>query len=115
VDAAGPKDAVVACEPKAVGGACPLAIRVTFRLREDQFVNKAIVRFQGDGGDVGVDRAYLLNATFGKGEAVDVSVTINANVPPAILQRGALFTYTVRLVTGQGEESATSTLTVSVQ
>src|SRR5688572_28487750 len=65
VNVAGPKDAVVTCDPKAVGGACALPISVTFRLPEDQFVWKAIVRFQGDGGDQGVDRDYLVDYTYG--------------------------------------------------
>jgi hypothetical protein len=115
LNAAGPKDAVVSCDPATVGGACPLPVSVTFRLPEDQFVWKALVRFQGDGSDQGVDRAYLLDQVFGKGSAKDVSVTVNANIPPNIVRTGALFTYTVRLVTGAGEESTVSTLTVSVQ
>jgi hypothetical protein len=115
VKAAGPKDATVSCDPKETGGACGLPITVTFRLPADQFVWKAYVRFQGDGGDTGIDHGYLLDRQFGKGEATDVSVTIQAAIPPAILRPSALFTYTVRLVTGAGEESDESTLTVSVQ
>lgn len=112
---AGPKDSVVACDPKVVGGACALPLSVTFRLPEDQFVSKALVRFQGDGSDQGVDREYLLDQVFGKGSATDVTVAVAANVPPTVLRTGALFTYTVRLVTGAGEESSAPTLTVSVQ
>lgn len=115
VAVAGPKDAAVACDPEVVGGACALPVSVTFRLPEDQFVSKAILRFQGDGGDQGVDRAYSVDPTFGKGTATDVSVAVNANVPPTILRTGALLTYTIRLVTGAGEESPVSTLTVSLQ
>ena len=114
-NAAGPKDSVVACDPKVVGGACALALSVTFRLPEDQFVWKALVRFQGDGTDQGVDRAYMLDQTYGKGSTTDVSVAVNASVPPPLLRPGALLTYTVRLVTGAGEESAEARLTVSIQ
>ena len=115
VNASGPAGAVVTCDPRTAGGGCPLPITVRFRLPEDQFVWKAYVRFQGDGSDLGVDRGYPLERTFGKGDSADVPVTVNASIPPTILRRGALFTYSVRLVTGTGEESATSTLTVSVQ
>lgn len=115
VQVTGPKDSTVACDPKAVGGACALPISVTFRLQADQFVQKALVRFQGDGSDQGVDRAYLLDQVFGKGNEEAVSLTVNASIPPTIVRPGALFTYTVRLVTGAGEESAAATLTVSVQ
>jgi hypothetical protein len=110
----GPKDAVVTCDPKTTGGACPVAISVTFRLPEDQFVWKAYVAFQGDGSDDGVDRPYLLEYTYGRGSA-DVGVTINAGIPPTILNRSQLFSYSVRLVTGLGEESAAAKLSVSVQ
>ncbi len=115
VSVTGPKDAIVMCDPSKVGGACALPISVRFRLPEDQFVSKALVRFQGDGSAQGVDRAYVLEPTFGKGNATDVDLTVNASVPPTILRTGALFTYTVRLVTGAGEESSVSTLTVSIQ
>lgn len=114
VNVQGPKDSVVTCDPKATGGACPLAISVTFRLPEDQFVWKAYVRFQGDGSDDGVDRPYLLEYTYGRG-AADVGVTINAGIPPTILNRSQLFSYSVRLVTGAGEESTAAKLSVSVQ
>jgi hypothetical protein len=115
VGIAGPKNNAVACDPKTTGGACPLSISVSFRLPEDQFVWRAIVRFQGDGSDDGVDRQYQLEYTYGLGTSTDVTVNINAFVPPTILRRGALFTYTVRLLTGAGAESRPSTLTVSVQ
>src|SRR5690606_16419496 len=101
------------------GGNCPLPINVTFRLAEPHFVSKAIVRFQGDGSDEGVDRNYPIEDPFekgaGKGEGVDVSIVVDARVPGTILRRGALLTYGVRLLTGAGEESTPSTLTVSVQ
>lgn len=114
ISVTGPKDGIVTCEPKAGGGACPIAISYVFRLPEAQFVQKAIVRFQGDGSDVGVDRQYALEPTFGKNDG-DVPVVVNASIPPTILRTGALFTYSVRLVTGAGGESPASTLTVSVQ
>jgi hypothetical protein len=110
----GPADAVLACDPATVGGACPLPIHVKFRLPEDHFVWKAYVRFQNDGSEDGVDRVYLVAPTYGRNDA-DVDVTIAAYVPPTILRKGATFTYGVRLVTGIGEESPMSTLTVSVQ
>jgi hypothetical protein len=112
---AGPRDGVVACDPAVVGGACPLPINVTFRLAEPHFVTKAIVRFQGDGGDDGVDRDYPVENALGRGDTVDVPLSVNARIPETILRRGALFTYTVRLHTGAGEESTVSTLTISVQ
>jgi hypothetical protein len=115
VTAVGPKDGIVVCDPATVGGVCPLGINVTFRLTQGEFVTKALVRFQGDGSDTGVDRGYVLDHKLGQGDSVDVPVTINASIPPTILRRGALFTYSVRLVTGAGEESTPSTLTVSVQ
>jgi len=110
----GPQEGVLACDPSTVGGSCPLPIRVTFRLPEDHFVWKAYVRFQNDGSEDGVDRIYLVDPTYGRNDA-DAEVTIPAYVPPTILRRGATFTYGVRLVTGIGEESPMSTLTVSVQ
>lgn len=113
VSVSGPKDGIVTCDPKVGGGVCPIAINVVFRLPKDQFVTKAIVRFQGDGSDIGVDRHYQVEPTFGQDG--DVPLTVNASIPPTILRTGALFTYTVRLVTGIGSESPASTLTVSVQ
>jgi hypothetical protein len=110
----GPANSVVDCNPDRVGGSCPLAIAVRFRLPAEQFVWKAYVRFQGDGGEDGVDRGYLLTPTGGAGPDQDSNVTVNAAIPPTILRSGALFSYGVRLVTGAGEESAPSTLTVSV-
>jgi hypothetical protein len=114
VTASGPKGGVVACDPATVGGQCPLPVTVTFRLPKEQFVSKAYVRFQGDGSDTGVDRGYTLPQTFGN-DAADVVVTVPAAIPPTILRRSALFTYTIRLVSGIGKESTPSTLTVSVQ
>ncbi len=110
----GPTGNAVLCDPATTGGVCPLAIKVTFRLPEDQLVTKAIVRFQGDGNDIGVDRAYALPVTYGKGDA-DVPLAFEALLPATILRRSALFTYSIRLVTGRGEESAATTLTVSNQ
>jgi hypothetical protein len=115
VSAVGPKDGVVSCDPAVVGGNCPLPINITFRLAQGDLVTRALVRFQGDGSDTGVDRAFPLPNVVGKGESVDVPVTVSASIPPTILRRGALFTYSVRLVTGAGDESQPSTLTVSVQ
>ncbi len=104
------------CEQRASGGACPITISVKFRLPEDQFVSRALVRFQTDGSDIGVDRTYALEYVFGLGTSADVGVTIQAFVPPTVLRPGsALYTYSVRLMTGAGEESVPTTLTVSVQ
>jgi hypothetical protein len=113
VAVAGPANGIVACDPAATGATCPLAITITFRLTEPEFVWKAYVRFQGDGTDRGVDRGYLVPYTIGKGTN-DVQVVVNANVPPNLLRRGAQFTYSVRLVTGSGAESSSTTLSVSV-
>lgn len=115
VSVVGPRDNVVVCDPAAVGGACAFTLDIAFRLPEDQFVWRAYVRFQGDGSDDGVDRGYLTTVAYGKGSGADANVSINANVPPTILRRGALFTYSVRLVTGAGEESTPATLSLSVQ
>jgi hypothetical protein len=115
VTAVGPKDGVVGCDPTVSGGVCPLPITITFRLAEPEIVTKAFVRFQGDGTDVGIDHGYSLPNVPGKGENVDVPVTITSSIPPTILRKGALFTYSVRLVTGTGQESTPSTLTISVQ
>jgi hypothetical protein len=104
----------VNCAPEDTGGACPIQLGVFFRLPEDQVVTKAYVRFQRDGSDYGVDRGYILPPTFGLGETADASVGIDAAVPPNLLDSGALFTYSVRLVTGLGEESPESTLTITV-
>jgi hypothetical protein len=112
---AGPPSSAVVCDPEQTGGACPLSIRITFRLPPEHFVWKAYVRFQGDGGDTGVDRGYLIPLTFGAGEDQDATVTVDAAVPPALLGQNTLLRYGVRLVTGAGEESPMSTLTLSVQ
>jgi hypothetical protein len=135
VTASGPPGAVVACANDSTdggsfdsgaqpGGTCPLPLQITFRLPKQQFVWKAIVRFRGDGSDDGIDRAYtlanmsdaglLVGQVFGN-DAADVVADVNALVPDTIVRRGALFTYTVRLVSGAGFESQPSTLTVSVQ
>jgi hypothetical protein len=126
VTAQGPQGGVVTCDPTTAGGNCALPIAVTFRLPQGQFVWKAFVRFHGDGSDDGVDHGYPLQAepdagtsqvaglVFGNGDT-PVTVNVAASVPPTILRRGALFTYTVRLVSGNGVESQASTLTVSVQ
>jgi len=114
VAATGPANGVAACDPAASGGNCVLPVTVTFRLLEPEYVWKAYVRFQGDGTDRGVDRGYLLPFTVGRGAGTDVQVVVNASVPATVLRRGALFTYSVRLVTGSGAESASTTLSVSV-
>ena len=115
VSISGPKDNVVHYDPDSNSGACPLPLGVTFRLPEDQAVSRAYVRFQGDGNDVGVDRGFLVEQTYGKGLDTDASVTVHAAVPQTILRTDALFTYSVRLVTANGDESPESTLTVTVQ
>lgn len=114
VGVAGPKDSVVTCDPSVTGGTCAVPVTVTFRLADTELVWKAYVRFQGDGSEEGVDRAYLLPPTYGR-NAEDVSVTVSAQIPPNILARSQLFSYSVRLVTGNGEESTPSKLGVSVQ
>ena len=110
-----PKDNIVHYDPDSNSGACPLPLGIIFRLAEDQLVTRAYVRFQGDGNDVGVDRGFLVEHTYGKGLDEDATVTVNAAVPPSILRTDALFTYSVRLVTANGDESAESTQTVTVQ
>lgn len=115
VSISGPKDNVVHYDPNSNSGACPLPLGVVFRLPEDQVVTRAYVRFQGDGGDLGVDRGFLVEQTHGKGLDEDASVTVHAAVPPTILRTDALFTYSVRLVTANGDESPESTQTVTVQ
>lgn len=125
VAAVGPNGNVVACNDpisdagttgdagQNVGGNCPIAIKVTFHLPAGQIVNKALVRFQGDGSNVGIDRDFVLPPTAGQ-DSTDVTVTVNAAIPTDILRRGALYTYEVRLVTGSGGVSQPTTLTVSV-
>ena len=115
VSVAGPKDGVVRCSPDKSGGACPLPLGVSFRLAEDRFVSKAYVRFQGDGSDVGVDRGYLVTSTWGLGTAQDQTVKVDAVVPATILRVNAQLTYSIRLVTGTGDESTESTLQVTIQ
>ncbi len=115
VGISGPKDNVVHYDPDSNSGACPLSLGIIFRLPEDQLVTRAYVRFQGDGNDVGVDRGFLVEHTYGKGPDTDASVTVNAAVPATIVRTGALFTYSVRLVTANGDESPESTQTVTVQ
>lgn len=105
------------CRPADTGGNCPLPIKVTFKLREGEFITKAVVAFQGDGSDTGADRYYAIPFTYGQGTAADsaaVTLDIDADIPTTILRQNALFTYTVRLITGNGAESSVSTLTVSV-
>ncbi|MBX3225945.1 MAG: hypothetical protein KIT84_29785 [Labilithrix sp.] len=109
----GPAGATVVCHPVDTGGNCPLPITVTFRLPKEQFVTRAVVRFQGDGSDVGYDRIYAVSPTYGN-DGADVTVTVDADIPATILRRNALFTYSVVLVTGAGAKSPASTLTVSV-
>ena len=115
VGVTGPRNGAVACDPDTVGGSCLIPIAVTFRLPAEHFVWKVKVRFQGDGGDEGVDRGYLIPPKSGAGLDRDVTVNVEAGIPPTVLRTGATFTYTVRLVTGVGEESDPSTLTVSNQ
>jgi hypothetical protein len=114
VTASGPTGGVVTCDPATAGGNCPLPLAITFRLPKGEFVSKVIVTFQGDGSDTGIDRAFTVPNTFGNGDT-PVVVNVVSSVPSTIVRRGALFTYTVRLITGQGAESSPSTLTVSVQ
>ena len=52
--------------------------------------------------------------TYGQGDGVDVNLDFEADIPTTILRQNALFTYTVKLVTGAGAVSPASTLTVSV-
>jgi len=113
ITATGPTGATVVCHPVDSGGNCPLPITVAFRLPKDQFVTRAIVRFQGDGSDIGIDRTYSVDPASGN-DGADVSLTIEADIPATILRRNALFTYTVVLVTGAGAKSTASTLTISV-
>jgi len=102
------------CTPADGGGACPLVVTVVFRLAEGSIVTKAIVRFEGDQNDTGVDHGYVVSPTVGKGAATDVSVTVDAAIPATILRAGALYTYSVRLLTAAGDESIATSLTVSV-
>jgi hypothetical protein len=122
VSAAGPAGGAVTCHPVdsvvdgghiGTGGNCALDVQVTFHLPQGQFVDKAIVAFEGDGSDVGIDRHYPVANTFGQGDT-DVTVKIPIEVPPSILRENALFTYTVKLVTGAGAQSVATTLTISV-
>ena len=114
VSATGPLGAVATCTPADGGGACPLDLTVVFRLTEASFVTKVIVRFQGDQNDTGVDRSYVVPATVGKGLDTDVTLKFQAAIPSTILRSGALYTYSVRLLTGAGDESTPTALTVSV-
>ena len=109
----GPAGATVVCHPVDTGGNCPLPVTIAFRLPKDHFVTRAIIRFQGDGNDVGIDRFYAVDPTYGK-DGEEVSIVVDADIPSTILRRNALFTYSVVLVTGAGAKSAASTLTVSV-
>jgi hypothetical protein len=127
IAAVGPANGVVACNDPVVttdagtlvdagenlGGNCPISVKLTFHLPPGQFVNKALIRFQGDGSSDGIDRGFTLPQTFGQG-TTDVSVTVDAAVPTDILRRGALYTYEVRLISGAGAVSLPTTLTVSV-
>ncbi|MBX3213460.1 MAG: hypothetical protein KF850_15590 [Labilithrix sp.] len=104
----------VLCSPDATAGACPMTLGVTFRLPEEHFVWKALVRFQNDGSEDGVDREYLVEERFGGGDA-DVSVNVPAFVPPGLIRAGTLNRFSVRLVSGAGELSDPSTLAVTIQ
>ncbi|MBX3206571.1 MAG: hypothetical protein KF764_15975 [Labilithrix sp.] len=104
----------VECKPEATGGACPIAVAISFRLPEDQFVWKAYVRFQNDGSEDGVEREYLVEPRYGEGDT-PVTALVNAQVPPELIRVGALNRYSVRLLTGIGETSEPSTLPLSIQ
>jgi hypothetical protein len=110
----GPPGATLHCRPTETGGNCPLPLKVTFQLPQGEFIAKAIVTFQGDGSDTGVDRYYAVPYTYGQGDGVDVTMEVDADIPTTILRENALFTYTVTLVTGAGARSTATTLTVSV-
>lgn len=112
VRVAGPGN--VLCHPADTGGNCPLPLKVTFQLPQGEYIAKAIVTFQGDGTDTGTDRYYAVPYTYGQGDGVDITLEVDADLPATILRQNALFTYTVRLVTGAGAQSVASTLTVSV-
>ena len=124
VSVTGPKDNALTCDSRANTGACPFSVNVTFRLPAEQFVWKAYVRFQGDGDDVGVDRAFdvvglndagVSGRVFGAGPETDVAVRIDTAVPPAVLGTNTQLTYSVRMVTGAGDESTEATLKLTVQ
>lgn len=110
----GPAGGGVRCHPADTGGNCPLPLKLTFQLPKGEFVAKAIVTFQGDGSDTGVDRYYAVPFTYGQGEGTDVTFDLEADIPTTILRQNALFTYSVRVITGSGAESDATTLTVSV-
>lgn len=113
--ATGPTGAVATCDlADGGGGNCPLEVKVTFRLAEGSFVTKAILTFAGDQDDDGVDHAYVLPPTYGLGPSTDVTVTIPALIPATILRSGALYTYSVRLLTGAGDTSLSTSLSVTV-
>lgn len=125
VSVSGPRDNVVTYDPASNSGACPFSVNVTFRLAEDQFVSMAYVRFQGDGQDDGIDRGHgivwvnpeggIEGRAYGAGSENNVTVRVDTAVPPAILRTNAQFTYSVRIMTGAGDESPASTLTLTVQ
>jgi len=111
----GPAVASASCTPSdGGGGGCGLMVTVQFRLADGSFVTKAIVRFEGDQNDTGVDHGYVVSPTVGKGDSTDVSVVVDAQIPATILRAGALYTYSIRLLTGAGDESLATTLSVSV-
>lgn len=104
----------LACDPSASGGSCPMALEIKFRLPPEQFVCKAYLRFQGDGTEDGVDRGYLVERVFGQGDEPQTA-HVDALVPPNMIRRGALLTYSVRLVSGAGAESDPATLPLSLE
>lgn len=105
----------VNCAPADTGGACTVNVSVKFRLPDDHFVTTGIVRFQRDGSDEGVDRFYpVREVKYGLGPATDAEVSVDAVVPPNLVGTGVLFTFSVRIVTGLGEVSDASTLTITV-
>jgi hypothetical protein len=67
------------------------------------------------GADVDAGAPAVGSPTVFGNDATPVTVSFEASIPPTILRKGALFTYEVRLVSGNGVESQASTLTVSVQ
>ena len=124
VSVTGPEGSVLTYDPESNSGACPFSVDVTFRLPPEHFVWKAYVRFQDDGDSIGVDRAFDVVAVgdggangrvFGAGPDTDVTVRIDTAVPPAVLRPNTLLTYSVRIVTGAGDESPESTLSLTVQ
>jgi len=104
----------VACNVDSSDGSCPITLKVTFRLSPEHFVWKAFLRFDGDGNDTGIDRGYLVSPQYGVDGGTQ-TVEIRAAVPPTVLGRGGLLTYSVRLLTGAGQESDPSSQVLTVE